>query len=116
MLKHRKLSVFANFLLIFLFRGTLSNKNRTNLKKNCLFLQRNSNRHSKLGKKRIAMDYSHPNIAKPFGIGHLRSTVIGESINRIMQFSGYKTETVSHELAQTGYVIQGTEIAEYDDY
>ncbi|WP_412034877.1 DUF3299 domain-containing protein [Vibrio europaeus] len=27
-----------------------------------------------------------------------------------------KTETVSHELAQTGYVIQGTEIAEYDDY
>ena len=27
-----------------------------------------------------------------------------------------KTETVSHELAQTGYAIQGTEIAEYDDY
>ena len=27
-----------------------------------------------------------------------------------------KTETVSHELAQTGYLIQGTEIAEYDDY
>ncbi|WP_443083318.1 DUF3299 domain-containing protein [Vibrio sp. VPAP30] len=27
-----------------------------------------------------------------------------------------KTETVSHELAQTGYVLQGTEIAEYDDY
>jgi arginyl-tRNA synthetase len=36
------------------------------------------------------LDYSAPNIAKPFGIGHLRSTVIGDSIKRILEFSGHK--------------------------
>ncbi|MBU0456759.1 MAG: arginine--tRNA ligase [Nanoarchaeota archaeon] len=46
--------------------------------------------------KTIAMDYSHPNIAKPFGIGHLRSTVIGNSLNKIFRFLGYNTISVNH--------------------
>jgi len=40
--------------------------------------------------KTIIIDYSAPNIAKPFGIGHLRSTIIGQSIYNIYKFLGYK--------------------------
>jgi arginyl-tRNA synthetase len=46
--------------------------------------------------KKIVMDYSHPNIAKPFGIGHLRSTVIGNSIYNILKFVGYEPISVNH--------------------
>jgi len=35
------------------------------------------------------LDYSAPNIAKPFGIGHLRSTVIGGSVKKILEFCGH---------------------------
>jgi len=41
-------------------------------------------------KKTIIIDYSAPNIAKPFGIGHLRSTIIGQSIYNIYKFLGFK--------------------------
>jgi len=41
-------------------------------------------------KKTIFIDYSAPNIAKPFHIGHLRSTIIGNSFKKIFQYLGYK--------------------------
>jgi arginyl-tRNA synthetase len=44
----------------------------------------------------VVIDFSSPNIAKPFGIGHLRSTVIGNSIYRLHQFTGYKPLGVNH--------------------
>ena len=46
--------------------------------------------------KTIVIDYSSPNIAKPFHIGHLRSTVIGQSIKNIFKFSGYNCVGVNH--------------------
>lgn len=46
--------------------------------------------------KTIVMDYSHPNIAKPFGIGHLRSTVIGNSLYQIFRALGYNPIAVNH--------------------
>ncbi len=46
--------------------------------------------------KTIVFDYSHPNIAKPFGIGHLRSTVIGNSIRKIMDKVGFKTIGINY--------------------
>lgn len=46
--------------------------------------------------KTICMDYSHPNIAKPFGVGHLRSTVIGHSLKRILEKRGYQTVGINH--------------------
>lgn len=44
----------------------------------------------------IVIDYSSPNIAKPFGVGHLRSTVIGAALKRILEFRGYQCVGVNH--------------------
>ena len=46
--------------------------------------------------KTIVIDFSAPNIAKPFGIGHLRSTVIGNSLYKVYQSLGYKVVGVNH--------------------
>lgn len=52
---------------------------------------------SSVGKgKTVVIDYSSPNIAKPFHIGHLRSTVIGQSIKNIHRFCGYECVGVNH--------------------
>lgn len=52
---------------------------------------------SKEGKgKNIVIDFSSPNIAKPFGIGHLRSTIIGHSIYKIYNHLGYKSIGINH--------------------
>jgi len=46
---------------------------------------------SELGKnKKVVVEFSSPNIAKPFGIGHLRSTIIGNSLANIHEFTGHK--------------------------
>lgn len=42
------------------------------------------------------LDYGGPNIAKPLHIGHLRPAIIGESLNRILKFKGYKTISDVH--------------------
>ena len=47
-------------------------------------------------KKTILVEYSGPNIAKPFGIGHLRSTIIGQAIYNLYTFLGYKTIGDNH--------------------
>ncbi|GFH43349.1 arginine--tRNA ligase [Lactococcus hodotermopsidis] len=44
----------------------------------------------------IAIDMSSPNIAKPFSIGHLRSTVIGDSLAKIYQKIGYNPIKINH--------------------
>ncbi|MDD2180810.1 MAG: arginine--tRNA ligase [Bacilli bacterium] len=46
--------------------------------------------------KTIVMDYSSPNIAKPFGVGHLRSTVIGNAIKNISEKCGYEVVSINH--------------------
>ncbi|MFC1666222.1 arginine--tRNA ligase [Nanoarchaeota archaeon] len=46
--------------------------------------------------KTIVIDFSAPNIAKPFGIGHLRSTIIGNSIANICNFMGFKTIKINY--------------------
>jgi arginyl-tRNA synthetase len=50
-----------------------------------------------LGKgKKIIIDYSSPNIAKPFSVGHLRSTNIGSALYRILEFTGYEVLGDNH--------------------
>ena len=46
--------------------------------------------------KTMVLDYSAPNIAKPFGIGHLRSTIVGQAIYNIYNFSGWHCVGVNH--------------------
>lgn len=46
--------------------------------------------------KTVVIDYSAPNIAKPFHIGHLRSTVIGGALYKIYKFLGYNVVGINH--------------------
>ena len=46
--------------------------------------------------EKVVVDYSSPNIAKPFHVGHLRSTVIGRAIYNIYNHLGYKAVGVNH--------------------
>ena len=46
--------------------------------------------------RKVIVEYSSPNIAKPFHIGHIRSTVIGNSIYKIYDFLGYDTVRINH--------------------
>ena len=44
----------------------------------------------------VVIDYSAPNIAKPFGIGHLRSTVIGNALYRLYDNQGFRVVGINH--------------------
>lgn len=46
--------------------------------------------------KNVIVEYSSPNIAKPFHIGHLFTTVIGNALYKILSFQGYKTIGINH--------------------
>ena len=52
---------------------------------------------SKLGEgKTVIVEYSSPNIAKPFHMGHLRTTVIGNALYKIYKFLGFNTIAINH--------------------
>lgn len=46
--------------------------------------------------KHVIVDYSSPNVAKPMHVGHLRSSVIGDSICRTLKFAGHKVTSDNH--------------------
>lgn len=46
--------------------------------------------------KTIVMDYSSPNVAKPMHIGHIRSTVIGNALDRLLRARGYRVVADNH--------------------
>ncbi|MBR3888264.1 MAG: arginine--tRNA ligase [Clostridia bacterium] len=62
--------------------------------------------------KNIVIDYSSPNIAKPFHIGHLRTTVIGGALYKMYKFLGYNVIGINH-LGDWGMGISKT-IAGYE--
>ena len=60
--------------------------------------------------KNVVIDFSSPNIAKPFHIGHLRNTVIGSALYKIHKYLGYNTVGVNHlgdYGTQFGKMIEG---------
>ncbi|EJD8481237.1 arginine--tRNA ligase [Staphylococcus pseudintermedius] len=85
-----KAEVVNGFLNFFLDRQSSSQKiiecfNENALKNNKL-----------LSAEKIVIDYSSPNIAKPFSMGHLRATVIGDSIAKILEANGAKVIRINH--------------------
>ena len=69
--------------------------------------------------KNIIVDYSAPNIAKPFHVGHLRSTVIGGALYNIYKYLGYNVTGINHlgdYGTQFGKLIEGYKLwgKEYD--
>lgn len=74
--------------------------NKTNFIKNILKKIKKEKNHygsSDIGKNQtILVDFSSPNIAKPFGIAHLRSTVIGNAICNLYSQLGYKLIRINH--------------------
>lgn len=63
--------------------------------------------------ERVVVEYSSPNIAKPFHVGHLRATLIGNSLDRVYRRLGYPTVSVNHLGdwgTQFGFVWAGCEI------
>lgn len=59
---------------------------------------RKKKNYCKINKKvgQLVIDFSSPNIAKPFGIGHLRSTIIGNVLYKIYSHRGYKCTGINH--------------------
>ncbi len=60
--------------------------------------------------KTVVLDYSSPNVAKPMHIGHIRSTVIGNALDRMHRFLGYRVLADNHLGdwgTQFGIIIMG---------
>jgi len=73
--------------------------NRSEFNKETLKEIYNNDNYGKknIGKNRnVIVEFSSPNIAKPFHIGHIRTTVIGNAINNIYDFMGFNTIAVNH--------------------
>ena len=69
--------------------------------------------------KTVCVEYSSPNIAKPFHIGHMRTTLIGHALYNIYKYLGYKTIGINHlgdYGTQFGKLIEGYKLwgNEYD--
>jgi arginyl-tRNA synthetase len=56
-----------------------------------------SKRHSKLGGKRIMVEYAHPNTHKEMHIGHMRTLITGEAIARLTEYSGAKVFRANYQ-------------------
>jgi len=61
-------------------------------------LKKFSSKKTEKGKNnnRVIIDFSSPNIAKEMHVGHLRSTIIGDSLARVLEFCGYEVLRLNH--------------------
>ena len=91
-LEFEKVEAIGGYVNIFINRTVLAEETLKQIQK-----EKNNYGSSNLGKgKEIVIDMSSPNIAKPFGIGHLRSTIIGNSLASISSFLGFKTTKINY--------------------
>lgn len=109
-----KVEVVGGFLNFFIDKETLTKEVLNEV------ASKEEYGRSKIGEGRnIVIDYSAPNIAKPFHIGHLRSTVIGGALSNIYKFLGYNVTGINHlgdYGTQFGKLIEGYKLwgDEYD--
>jgi len=83
-----KIQAKAGYLNFFI------NKNK--LAKEIIKINANFGKINLGKKKKILIDFSAPNIGKPMHIGHIRSTIIGDSMMRIYDFLGYDTIGINY--------------------
>jgi arginyl-tRNA synthetase len=86
--------------------------NKDSLAKNIIKINANFGKANLGKKKKIVIDFSAPNIGKPMHIGHIRSTIIGDSLMRTYEFLGYDTIGINY-LGDIGLHI-GKLIIAYD--
>lgn len=87
-----RIDVVGGYLNIFINKQTLT---KTVLEE--VAREKDKYGSSNIGKgKNVVIDYSAPNIAKPFHIGHLRSTVIGGALYKIYNFLGYNSVGINY--------------------
>ena len=87
-----KLEFSNGFLNIYLKRKKLAEGIL-----NAILINQENYGQSEVGQGRtVVMDYSSPNIAKSFSVGHLRSTMIGNALKNIYKKSGYNVVAVNH--------------------
>lgn len=109
-----KVESVSGYLNFFINTETLAKEVTTEMLKNENYGK------SKIGEgKNIVIDYSHPNIAKPFHIGHLRSTVIGQALYNTYEYLGYNVKGLNYlgdYGTQFGKMIEGYKLwgSEYD--
>src|SRR5258706_6638888 len=69
--------------------------------------------------KPVVMDFSSPNVAKPMHVGHIRSTIIGDCLARVMRFLGHRVITDNHIGdwgTQFGVLIAGLKAKKNDKF
>ena len=109
-----KVEVIGGFLNFFVNKNEIAKEVLNEI------VNREEYGRAKIGEGRnIVIDYSAPNIAKPFHIGHLRSTVIGGALSNIYKFLGYNVTGINHlgdYGTQFGKLIEGYKLwgDEYD--
>jgi arginyl-tRNA synthetase len=87
-----KVECFGPYLNFFLDKGAFI---KNTIEK--ILEEGDSYGSSKIGEgKNIVVEYSSPNIAKPFHVGHLFTTAIGNSLYKILSFEGYNCTGVNH--------------------
>lgn len=85
-----KVEVVNGFLNFFLDRQSSSRKIIE------YFNEDGSKANKLLSTEKIVIDYSSPNIAKPFSMGHLRATIIGDSLAKILEANGAEIIRINH--------------------
>lgn len=86
-----KVDVAGGYLNFFVNKNILAKEVLTEIANNTEYGKSN------LGKdKNILVEYSSPNIAKPFHIGHLRTTLIGNALYRVYKYLGYNVTGINH--------------------
>ncbi len=103
--KIEKLEIAGGYLNFFINKSIMIKEVLNEIAKNDEYGK------SEIGKgKNIIVEYSAPNIAKPFHIGHLRTTLIGNALYRVYKYLGYNTTGINHlgdYGTQFGKMIEG---------
>lgn len=90
-MSYKDIQVIGGYINIFYEQENMTNRILTRI----LHQQESYGSRPATGQK-VVIDFSSPNIAKPFSMGHLRSTVIGNALANIAEKNGFQTVRINH--------------------